>query len=245
MQGGEICYTIPVTNPKGANIMALQLEPTIVITGHYGSGKTNLALNLAVQFRAQGEAVTLADLDIVNPYFRTSDFHGLAQRHGIEMIASEYAGSSLDIPALTGRLDGALGRGGRLIIDVGGDDAGATALGRYARRLKETGYTMLYVVSAYRYLTSEPAESVALLRKIEAASRLQATGIANCSSLGAATTAADVRTSVPYADSVSALTGLPVVLTAAHRGIAHELTDIQELLPVEIYVTTPWNEPAL
>ena len=220
----------------------MQLENTIVVTGHYGSGKTNLSLNLAVDYRRQGREVALADLDVVNPYFRTADFRDYANRLGIRLIASDYAGSALDVPAVSGQLDAHIGGGAILVIDVGGDDAGAMALGRFSARLKETGYSMLYVVSAYRYLIKEPSQAVELLREIETASRLAATHIANCSNLGTETTAEDIRRSVNYARQVEKLTGLPLCFTSARRDLADELTDIQDVYPVEIYVTAPWNE---
>lgn len=226
---------------KEAVGLEIQWKQNIVVTGHYGSGKTNLSLNLAMAFRQRGEQVALADLDVVNPYFRTSDFRALAEQNGIHLVASDYAGSSLDIPALTGRLDAAIRAGQRLIIDVGGDDVGATALGRYANTLEQHGYSMLYVLNAYRYLMKDPEESVVLLREIEAVSRLRATHLVNCSNLGRETTAGEIRASMDYAHQVAQLTGLPLVLTAARDTIAGELDDIQDIYPVHIYVTAPWH----
>lgn len=215
------------------------MEKTIVVVGHYGSGKTNLSLNLAMEYRRRGKDVVLADLDIVNPYFRTADFHDFAEENGIELVASDYAGSSLDIPALTGRLDAKIGGSATLIIDVGGDDAGAFALGRYAPRIAQTSYTMLYVINRYRYLMKEPVECRRLLQEIENACRLKATHIANCSNLGAHTTPEELQASLVYANEVAALTGLPIGLTAARHGISEFLADIPGLFPVEIYVTAP------
>lgn len=217
------------------------LNKTVIVTGHYGSGKTNFSLNLAMDLRASGKEVSIADLDVVNPYFRTSDFREMAEKNGIELIASDYAGSSLDIPALSGRLDGRLGGDGFLIIDVGGDDTGAVALGRYAQKLSKTGYSMLYIVNAYRYLVREPEESVELLKEIEHSSRLRATHIVNNSNLGISTTAKEIRDSIPYAGKLSQLTALPVLWTVARREIAPALCDIQDLYPANIYVTAPWN----
>ena len=108
--------------------MLEQLNRIVVVTGHYGSGKTNLSVNLAMSLRAAGEEVTLVDLDIVNPYFRSADFETLAEENGIRLIAPVYARSNLDIPALDGRLDAELDGGRRIVIDVGGDEEGAAAL---------------------------------------------------------------------------------------------------------------------
>ncbi|MCL2069021.1 MAG: P-loop NTPase, partial [Oscillospiraceae bacterium] len=130
--------------------MAYDFKGTIIVTGHYGSGKTNLAVNLALDLRKQGRSVTLADLDIVNPYFRAADFIGLAKANDIGMMFPPYANSNLDLPSLTIALGEKIGGGGTLIIDVGGDDAGATALGRYAPGLAGTDYDMIYVVNKNR-----------------------------------------------------------------------------------------------
>ncbi len=221
--------------------MDLHFEKTIIITGHYGSGKTNLALNLALWLRERGEAVTLADLDVVNPYFRTADFKPLAAERDISLVASDYANSNLDVPAVNAALDAKINGGGYLIIDVGGDDDGARALGRYAGRIVPGGYTMIYVVNKYRPLTREPADAAALLSDIETVSRVKATHIANCSSLGCETTAGDILASAAYAEEVSRLTQRPLLLTAALRRLAPELNTIRGLFPVDIYVKAPWN----
>jgi energy-coupling factor transporter ATP-binding protein EcfA2 len=219
----------------------LKLERCVVVTGHFGSGKTNLAINLALWLKKQGEDVTLADLDVVNPYFRTADFADSAKAWGISLVASEFAGSNLDIPALSGALDAKINGRGYLIIDAGGDDDGARAMGRYAARIAARPYTMLYVVNKYRYLTRTPAEAAALLKDIEAAARLRATHIANCSSLGRETSAGDILASLPYADKTAALTGRPLLLTAAVQRLEQELCGVERLFPVEIYVKAPWN----
>lgn len=221
--------------------MIFNLEKTIIVTGHYGSGKTNLALNLALELRGGGEEAALADLDVVNPYFRTADFKEIAEQNGISLFASDYANSNLDIPALSGGLEGALGGNGTLIVDVGGDDAGAFALGRYSPRIKERPYTMLYVINAYRYLMKKPEDAALLLVEIEAASRLGATHIANCSNLGTETSAEDVLKSIEYAENVAKISGKPLIFTAADKKLASKLTGIRELFPVDIYVKTPWN----
>lgn len=221
--------------------MSIALHNNIVVTGHYGSGKTNLSLALAADFRTRGEDVVLADLDIVNPYFRSSDFRAFARENNIALVASEYASSSLDIPALTGRLDAQIMGKNRLIIDAGGDDAGALALGRYAPLLQETGYSMLYVVNTRRFLMKEPEDALALLREIEQAARLQATCIVNCTNLGTETTAEDIRASVPYMETLAKISGLPLAFTVVRRELADELDNFQDLFPVNIYVTTPWS----
>ena len=133
----------------------------IVITGHYGSGKTNFAVNLALKEAKSGKRCTVIDLDIVNPYFRTADFEELFRENGITFRAPLYANSNLDIPALNIDLRSIINETDRVIIDVGGDDEGAKALGRFADEISAAGYEMLYVINKYRYLTKEPEEAFA------------------------------------------------------------------------------------
>lgn len=216
-----------------------------IITGHYGSGKTNIAINLCHALHKQGKEVTLVDLDIVNPYFRSADFTGELEALGMEVISPTYANTNLDIPALSSHVDSIFMDDGRsVIVDVGGDDDGAIALGRYAPKFIESGdYEFFYVISQYRYLMSDPGESVALLRDIEFATHLKATSIINNSNIGTATTKEDVLRSLAYADEVAKETGLPVAYTTVERGlIDEELEKIPNLLPVDVFVRPVWEE---
>ena len=167
------------------------MKKITIITGHYGSGKTNLSVNLAMQLAKQQEKVTIVDFDIVNPYFRTADFQDLFENNGITLAASMYANTSLDIPAISFDVERMAYEPGYLIIDVGGDDAGAIGLGRYADALSayQADMDMLYVVNRYRYLTEQPQEALELMQEIEAVSRMRHTGIVNKSNLGRETTA--------------------------------------------------------
>lgn len=214
-----------------------QFEKAIAITGHYGSGKTNLAVNLALDFAKAGEQVTIIDLDIVNPYFRTADFAELFSAHGIKLIAPQFANTNLDIPSLCIDMSAAISSCDRLVIDVGGDDAGAAALGQYSAVLNNAGCGLYYVVNRYRCLTGTPAEAAELLCDIERISRMNAKGIINCSNLGADTTADDIRVTADYALKVGNITGIPVIMTAAKRSLG-----VEGAYPVEIYVRPFWEE---
>lgn len=212
-----------------------------LITGHYGSGKTNLAVNLALDRRREGKTVTLVDLDIVNPYFRSADFAPVLEKEGIQVLAPAYANSNLDIPALTGAVDAVFDNGGDcVIIDVGGDDAGAIALGRYAPAIARRSYALWIVINACRYLTKTPEEALSVLRDIEAVSRLKATGIVNCTNLGEETTAQTVEQSVPFAAQVAELAGLPVECTAYDRRLGD--LDVPAPYPVTVWVKKLWEE---
>ena len=211
-----------------------------LITGHYGSGKTNLAVNLALRERAAGKTVTLVYLDIVNPYFRSADFASMLADAGIRMVSPMYANSNLDIPALSGAVDAVFDNGGDCVImDVGGDDAGAIALGRYAPAIARHNYEFWYVVNCCRYLTQTPEEALSVLREIQVVARLQPTGVVNCSNLGEETTTAIVEQSVPFAQKVADLAGIPVKCTAYDKKLAP--LKVPDPFPVEIFVKKPWD----
>ncbi len=218
----------------------MEFKKLTIITGHYGSGKTNISVNLALRLADRGEKCTVVDLDIVNPYFRTADFGKLFAEKGIELRAPIYANSNLDIPALDLDFAGILSGGGSLIVDVGGDDEGAKALGQYSAVLSSyESREMLYVINKYRYLTREPEEALALMREIEAAGRMKCTGIVNNSNLGTETTLETVRASLSYAKEVAGAAGLPIAATAAESRFMPE--EAPNPFPTEIYVKTLWN----
>jgi len=218
------------------------LKPITIITGHYGSGKTNIAVNLALSAAAAGKKVAVIDLDIVNPYFRTADFSELFEKSGIRLVSPLYANTNLDIPALTGAVEACLRNAGEeyVIVDVGGDDAGAIALGRYANLISQKGYAHFYVINCCRYLTAEAEDAVALLRDIEAVSHLKATGLINNSNLGPLTDKDTVLSSVEFARRTAEATGLPVLATAVKRDVAKDIS-LPGLFPVEIHVGTIWD----
>jgi len=215
-----------------------------IICGHYGSGKTNLALNLAMDLKRGGAGVVLVDLDIVNPYFRSADYTGLMEKNGIKVISPSTAGTTVDAPALTGEILSVFDKtDDSIIIDVGGDDAGAYALGRFSNRIAAQGeYEMLYVINKYRKLISTPQEAVELLREVESAGSLRATGIVNNSHLCDLTSAQDILSSIPYAEQTAELAGLPLVMIAVPKKLEQELAGkIENLYPVDIIVKLPWN----
>ncbi|MCL2697230.1 MAG: cobalamin biosynthesis protein CobQ [Oscillospiraceae bacterium] len=196
-----------------------EFKNIIIITGHYGSGKTNIAANLALKL-AEQDSVSIVDLDIVNAYFRTADFQNPANAAGqvfsgknIKIIASKYANSSLDVPALGFDIAGAVKSSGYTIIDVGGDDEGARALGRYRDFLLGQDYDMLYVVNKSRLHTQTPEEALELLRAIESVSGLKCTGIINNTHLCEETTPELIEASLPYAKEIAEKAGVPLLFS--------------------------------
>ena len=208
-----------------------------LFAGHYGRGKTNIAINYARALKRAGEKVAVADLDIVNHYFRTKDSAAELQAEGIDLVVSDFANSNVDFPALPKEIYALVAdRETKIVMDIGGDDRGALALGRYVPDIKAEGdYEMLAVVNAARPLTRTPQEAVEVLREIEAACRLPFTGIVNNTNVGAETTVETVLGSIPYADEIAALMGVPVRFTCAIGAIAAELKGkVENLLPLEI-----------
>ena len=205
--------------------------------GHYGSGKTNIALNYALRLKQDGGAVTVADLDIVNPYFRTKDSRAELESAGIRLICSDYANTNLDIPALPPDLYSITDdKTHRVILDIGGDDRGALVLGRIAPAiLEEDSYEMLLVINRYRPLTPDAPSTVEVMREIETAGGIRFTGLVNNSNLGEATDAETVLSSVAYAEEVSRLSGLPVVMTSVKKELYPALEGkIEHLLPMTL-----------
>lgn len=206
--------SVPLRPEKKEGEDAVQLLENIILCGRYGVGKTSFAVSLAMEFAARGEKTVVADLDIVNPYFRTADFEKLFSEAGVGLIAPMYANTNLDIPVLPPGLRAEIPRTGRrLLIDVGGDDDGAVALGGYADALTAAGYSMLYLVSALREPDQRPEDDAALLRSVESASHLSVSGIVNNTNLGPETDAKVIRQGGWYADAVAKLTGVPLLGT--------------------------------
>lgn len=219
------------------------IKRVTVFAGHYGSGKTNIAVNYALGVSALGRKTAIADIDIVNPYFRTKDSEQVLEDAGIRLISSEYANTNVDTPALPADIYSVFAdKGITAIIDVGGDDRGALALGRYVPYMKqENDYEMLYVINKYRYLTADARSAVEVMNEIETAAGVKFTGIVNNSNIGEETTADSVLKSVEYAEEVSQLTGLDIKMTTVKEELAGELSGkIDNLQPIKLYVRQSW-----
>ncbi len=212
-----------------------------VICGHYGTGKTNLSINLALDAASEGQNVTLIDMDVVNPYFRSSDYADILTKKGVRVLGPNFANSNLDTPSLPAAISDAVLDGEKVIIDVGGDDAGATALGVYRKQLCQSDPDVIYVINRYRSQTTTPEEAVDILREIENAAHIKATCLANNSHLKQLTNEDTILDSMPFAERVSELTGLPLRFTTTPVGVAL-LNKIPNMNPVGVYVRTPWEK---
>lgn len=216
--------------------MDIPKEKVILVMGHYGVGKTNFTLNLAKKLIEAGEELTLVDLDIVNPYFRSGDY---AKTLGCPVILPNFHGTTLDTPSLSAAVDSAIMSKGRVLIDVGGDDAGSAALGRYSEKIKNVGYAGLYVLNFYRPLTRTPTEALEILKEIEKSARLTATGVINNSNLGRETRAEDIAATFSKAEEFCIMAGLPLMGTAVPKG---GVLGAPKPIAVDINVKFPWEE---
>ncbi len=220
-----------------------------LFAGHYGSGKTNIAVNYALRLAGEGKKVCIADLDIVNPYFRTADSEKELADAGVALIAPQFANSNVDLPALPSeayRLIADKSIYG--IMDIGGDDRGAYALGRYAPAiLEEDNYRMAYVVNACRPLTATPEDALEVMREIEAACSMRFTHLINNTNLGNETTVSTVLDSLDFINKLSNLSGLPVWCHTAKADIAMELSaQLPNVFPLQLqkkYFELPTQAP--
>ena len=215
--------------------MDMEHKRITLFAGHYGSGKTNIAVNYAIHIAGEGKRVAIGDLDIVNPYFRTKDSEARLSKAGVELVSPQFANTNVDLPALPAEAyrlveDKSL----YAVMDIGGDDRGAYALGRYAPSiLQENNYRMVFVANCNRPLTRTPEEAFEVMQEIEAACKIPFTCIVNNSNLAEETSAETLNESLAYIDKLSELSGLPVWLHTAVRSVAEQL-EIDNVFPLDL-----------
>lgn len=215
----------------------MNFKRVTLFCGHYGSGKTNVAVNVAFELKKMYNNVAVADLDIVNPYFRAKDSTKEFEEKGIRLICSEYANTNVDIPALPADIYTiTVDKNMYTVLDIGGDDRGAYALGRIADDIKaENNFEMLMVINRYRPLTPDAKSTIEVMKEIEVACKISFTGLVNNSNLGEQTTAQDVLDSIEYANEVSSISGLPVVMTTVDKKLYNELEgSVKNLFPLTL-----------
>jgi hypothetical protein len=205
-----------------------------IITGHYGSGKSNIAVNTAIEFKKNTDKpVYLIDADIVNPYFRSSDSREILENNNIILINPIYAGTNLDVPSLPSDIFTVFNKDCIAIWDIGGDNAGAIVLGRFNGRIAEQGYEMAYVVNAYRPLTEASGEMLEYMNEIEEASHLKTSSIINNSNLGEETTPETILASFDIIKDLSEKSKVPVSYVSVNKEL--ETTDDYYLLKMNKY----------
>ena len=205
--------------------MANPFKRVTLFAGHYGSGKTNIAVNYAKLLKSTGKKVKIADLDTVNPYFRTKDSIKDLEKLGIDLISPAFANTNVDLPALPQEIYGLVqNKDAYAIMDIGGDDRGAYALGRYTPYiLQENDYEMIFVANFYRPLTRTADQAIEVMQEIELACGIKFTAIINNSNLGKDTTAKTVENTLKIAEELSNKTGLPIIYTTCTQQVANQL----------------------
>lgn len=204
--------------------------------GHYGSGKTFVSVNYALRVKELGKKVSIYDLDVVNPYFRTVDARERLEKGGVNLVVSPYAETNVDIPAINAASYRMFGdRNEYAVIDIGGDDRGALALGRFSGKIKEENdYDALLVLNMFRPETRDLNGAICVIEEIERAGRLPFTGIVSNSNLGEDTTEKNILDGLEFAEKLFEKTKLPIVFTAVKRDlIKGEIAKLTNVLPVD------------
>ncbi len=215
-----------------------------VIMGHYGSGKTFVAVNYALALAKLNKPVSIYDLDIVNPYFRTVDALSVLNKNGVELVVSPFAETNVDIPAMNAKSYKMIADTSRYAVaDIGGDDRGALALGRFSESIKqENNYDALFVVNCFRPETRTLEGALQIKEEIEYTGKLPFTGIVNNANLGKETTADDIIKGLKFTEELSKITGLPVKFTAVRSDLVEneKIKQIKNILPIDAIKYGDW-----
>ena len=214
-----------------------------IITGHYGSGKTEYAVNLALALAQEKEHVALADMDIVNPYFRSYEQAKRLEDAGIRVIVTSCGGIA-DIPAINPEVMSIFQQEQWTgVLDIGGDPIGARVLARFAHQLKPDDFDLLFVLNANRPETKDVESALQYMQGIEAECRQKVTGIVNNTHLCGETTAEEILKGAKLAQALSERTSLPVIHHAVQRKFVEQVQDklSEPVLPMNIYMKKPWE----
>ena len=215
-----------------------------IITGHYGTGKTELSVNLALSLASGGERVILADLDIVNPYFRSRERRQLLEESGVRLIATSQACTAADVPSIPAELLAVLeDRTARGVLDTGGDPGGARVLARFQPKIVGEDYQLIYVLNANRPEVREPEAAVSCLRAIENTTGLICSALANNTHLCGETTESEIRKGAALAVEVSRRTGIPVLCHTAEERFVPSLAGLgAPVFPIAVQMKKPWEQ---
>lgn len=207
------------TNCKG-KLKVHKLNKRIhIITGHYGSGKSEISINFAIELSKKEKNLVFADLDIINPYFRSNEAKNILKSHGITVMATKYANTNVDIPALTGEFSMYLSNKSiTLVADVGGDDAGARVVGRYRNEIPSEDAIMYFVINCFRPETNSIEGVLTILDEIRGASGMDVSALINNGHLMGETTIDDIKKGMEFTLEVSHKTGIPIDFHAIMKG---------------------------
>ncbi|MGD1147212.1 MAG: cobalamin biosynthesis protein CbiA [Thermoanaerobaculaceae bacterium] len=218
--------------------------PIVILVGHFGSGKSEIAINLSLGFAARGDDVSLVDLDVVKPYFRCRAAREEVEAKGIHLVVPGgdrfYADLPIIVPEVKGVLTRSLGASGRVVVDAGGDDTGARALGSLVDAIDSERSEMLFVVNTRRPFAEDQAALVAMLRDIESAARRPVTGLVANTHLIEETTPEVVREGLDATHTLAGSTGIPVRFCALLKRVDRALAGVDvPVLSIERYLLPP------
>lgn len=212
-----------------------------IITGHYGSGKTEIAINMALKLKEEHDNVVICDMDIVNPYFRTNDAKAFLEEKGIRVISPDYASTNIDIPVLPGDILSVFtNKDCYAILDLGGDDDGAVALGQFFRYLKDEDYEMYFVVNSLRPDTSNIEDIKILAANIEYTSRAKITGVINNTNLSYLSEADHLADSLDFVEKAAKELGVEVKYITGTKEILRGISD-PRAMEIELFMKLPFD----
>ena len=226
--------------------MEINLHGIVIIVGNYGSGKTEVAINLAVNRKRAGLDVRLADLDLVNPYFRTREAKGQLAELNIEVVLPPGPFLHADLPILTPAVSGMIRRSGDLtLLDVGGDDAGATVLATLADAFNGKQLEMLQVINPLRPATESIDGCLKIRDEIEKAAQMKISGLIGNANLIDETAVDDIYNGYEFVHTLSAQSGLPLKFITVSRELLPQ-TDLQRfdcpVLTIARQLVPPWKK---
>lgn len=203
--------------------------------GHYGSGKTTVAVNYAIAISRLKQKVSIYDLDIVNPYYRTVDALGMLEAEGVDLVVSPFAETNVDIPAMNSASYKMIDDLSRFaVVDIGGDDRGALALGRFSEKIKEeNNFEAFMVVNKFRPETNSLSGVLSVMEEIERAGKIKFTALVNNSNLGVETTINEILEGESFCKEIKKNTGIPLKFTSIRKDLIDKNIKIKNVLPVE------------
>ena len=219
-------------------------ERLILFTGHFGSGKTEIAVNYAVKCALSGHKTVLVDLDIVNPFFRSAELRDQLEMRGIKVITPNFAATGVDIPSLPAEIYSVFAdKSSKVIFDIGGDEMGAGALGQYFPYFRQEPFRMYYVINTKRPLSATQEDILAMMQEVEGKSRLKITHLINNTNLSYETRAEDLIEGQALIEQISNYINIPIAWITGTGQVLDRLPANYgcRLFPIEIYMKPPWQ----
>lgn len=230
-------------------LVPMDPERLILFTGHFGSGKTEIAINYALKTAESGKKTILVDLDIVNPFFRSTEAKEILEAGGVKVISPNFAATALDIPSLPADIYSVFtDRTSKVIFDVGGDEIGARALGQYFPYFKkepEPSYRMYYVINTKRPLSASKEDILFMMREVQHKSRLPVTHLINNTNLSYETEICDIIKGQALISQVSKSVEIPIAYITGVKELLYQIAEHEEglksiLFPIRLYMNPPW-----